>query len=167
MSKIIIRSAGKKDIENVQAFLVKQLAEFFGQKRSAPLGKDVWALEESYIWPKRNQLFGAFSPDGEVVGTLGVIPYNGRFAELAGRYQEEKTAEIGRCYIDATLRRQGVGGRLFQEAISFCKEQDYEMMYLHTHYFLPGGFSFWKKVGFKSTVEIGGTLEMVHMERAI
>jgi GNAT superfamily N-acetyltransferase len=86
---------------------------------------------------------------------------------LKGRYHLPTTAEVGRCYIDAGLRRQGIGSRLVTAMTEFCREHGYRTMYLHTHRFLPGGFNFWEKQGFVITIDQGGSLDIVHMEKLL
>ncbi|QJW48891.1 GNAT family N-acetyltransferase [bacterium BFN5] len=72
---------------------------------------------------------------------------------------------MGRCYIDQSLRRQGLGSKLLQAAEGYCREQQFRCMYLHTHCFLPGGFQFWQKHGFQITLDEGGSDQIVHMEK--
>ncbi|HIU64003.1 MAG TPA: GNAT family N-acetyltransferase, partial [Candidatus Avacidaminococcus intestinavium] len=128
---------------------------------------DVWGLGDTYIKPQRNQMWAAFSPNGQVVGTIAVCTYNNRFEELQGRYPEGLAAEVGRCYIAESLRRQGLGAKLLQSAEQFVREQGYTFMYLHTHHFLPGGYNFWLKNNFVVTMDIGGSYELVHMEKML
>lgn len=164
---IAIRKIDNRDITSVQNFLLGQLQDLFSQDGQSAVTDDVWGLAKLYIEPVRNQMWAAFSPDGTVIGTIAICEYNDRIAVLKGRYPQTTTAEIGRCYIDKTLRRQGIGSRLLKEAEGFCREQGYRMIYLHTHHFLPGGFHFWQSQGFAVTLDEGGSYELVHMEKPV
>lgn len=165
--KIVIRKIDNNDIASVQNFLLGQLQALFSQEGQSAVTDDVWGLAKLYIEPVRNQMWAAFSPDGTVIGTIAICEYNDRIAALKGRYPQKTTAEIGRCYIDKTFRRQGIGSKLLKEAEAFCREQEYQMIYLHTHHFLPGGFHFWQSQGFVIVLDEGGSYQLVHMEKAV
>ncbi len=162
-----IRKIEANDIVSVQSFLFGQLAELFAREGQGAVTGDVLGLSRSYIEPMRNQMWAAFSPEGAVIGTIAICEYNDRIEVLKGRYPRQTTAEIGRCYIDKSLRRQGIGARLLETAETFCREQGYKTIYLHTHHFLPGGFNFWKKQGFRIVLDEGGSYELVHMEKDV
>jgi GNAT superfamily N-acetyltransferase len=164
---ILIRPIKKDEIGAVQDFLLRQLKEHLTPELQASINKDVWQLEITYLDPENSGMWGAFTSEGELVGTAAVCPYNDRMVPLKGRYHGRNTAEVGRCYIDKHLRRQGIGRRLFQIITAFCQEHGYHMMYLHTHRFFPGGFNFWRNQGFTITVDEEGAAQIVHMERIV
>lgn len=165
--EIAVRKITTLELHVVQQFLLQQCKELYGGEISANQYKDIENLDKNYIEPGRNAVFGAFTPAGKLTGTIAVSTYNDRIASLKGRYQLGTTAEIGRCYIDAQLRRQGIGSLLFNQAIAFCQEQGYQTLYLHTHRFLPGGFLFWEKQGFLITLDEDDSHETVHMEKIL
>lgn len=167
IEKIVISKINHSDIESVQHFLRDHLKEFFAYDGQTAITNDVWNLAKRYIEPERNQMWAAFSPEGTPIGTIAICEYNDRITVLKGRYHSVVTAEIGRCYIDKTLRRRGIGSKMLELAEAFCREQGYKMIYLHTHHFLPGGFHFWQKQGFQITLDEGGAEEIVHMEKEI
>jgi GNAT superfamily N-acetyltransferase len=162
-----IRKIDGRDIAPVQEFLFEQLKDLFAREGQGAVTGDVLGLSRSYIEPERNQMWAAFSPEGAVIGTIAICEYNDRIEVLKGRYPRPTTAEIGRCYIDKALRRQGLGARLLETAEAFCREQGYRTIYLHTHHFLPGGFNFWRKQGFRIVLDEGGSYELVHMEKDV
>jgi len=164
---ILIRKIGKEDVYVVQNFLQGQLQDLFSQEGQLAIMDDIWGLEKLYIEPDRNQMWAAFASDGRVIGTIATCEYNDRIQVLKKRYSHHITAEIGRCYIEKTLRRQGIGSRLLKEVEAFCCEKEYETIYLHTHRFLPGGFHFWEKQGFRIVVEEQGDAQIVHMEKSV
>lgn len=162
---LTIRTITEGDIFLVQAFLHSQLQEFFCRDGKAVNLADVRELAKTYIEPRRSNLWGIFTREGNLAGTGAVCEYNNRIQLLKGRYHLPTTAEFGRCYVDKSLRRQGMGSRLVQLMAEFAKEAGYDRVYLHTHRFLPGGFSFWSKQGFTILLEEGGQDEIVHMEK--
>lgn len=162
---LTIREINKADIASVQKFLFAQLEDLFAYEGQKAITDDVWGLAKLYLESGRNRMWGVFSQEGIVFGTIAICEYNDRFTALKGRYPEKNTAEIGRCYIDQSLRRQGLGSKLLQTADRYCRDQQFSCMYLHTHYFLPGGFQFWQKNGFQITWDEGGVDQIVHMEK--
>ena len=163
------RPIQKEDIQVVQAFLMHQLKTLFFQDKQGAITDDVLGLEKMYLWPERNNLWAAFDQNGKVVGTGAICIYNDRIDCIKGRYHLPETAEIGRCYVDEMIRRQGIGSEIMAEMVKFCQEKEYKKMYLHTHHFLPGGFDFWKKQGFEILIDDGqdGGYETIHMEKIL
>ena len=164
-----VRPIRKEDIQEVQTFLMKQLKTLFFQENLGAITTDVLGLEKMYLQTERNNLWVVFSWNGKVVGTGAICTYNDRIECIRGRYHLPETAEVGRCYVDETIRRQGIGSEIMAAMVKFCREKEYKKMYLHTHHFLPGGFSFWKKQGFEILIDDGhdGGYEMIHMEKYI
>ena len=164
-----VRPIQKEDIQVVQAFLMHQLKTLFFQDKQGAITDDVLGLEKMYLWPERNNLWAAFDQNGKVVGTGAICIYNDRIDCIKGRYHLPETAEIGRCYVDEMIRRQGIGSEIMAEMVKFCQEKEYKKMYLHTHHFLPGGFDFWKKQGFAILIDDGqdGGYETIHMEKIL
>jgi GNAT superfamily N-acetyltransferase len=168
MKGFTLRQIEENDIEAVQDFLFSQLGELFNQEAGqGAVTKDVWNLKKTYLEPADHAMWAAFDHRNNVVGTIAICRYNDRIEIVKGRYDLQHTAEIGRCYLRKDLRRQGIGGALFSLAEDFCRGQGYRIIYLHTHHFLPGGYNFWQKNGFCVTVDEGGILEIVHMEKPL
>lgn len=165
--KFTIKPLQEQDISAVQDFLMYQLETLFDQQGQKAITGDIWGLKNNYIDPPRHQMWVVYNEEEKVVGTIAICQYNDRIEILKGRYSLEKTAEIGRCYIDESLRRQGIGGKLLKEVENFCRENGYDIIYLHTHHFLPGGYNFWKKNGFDPFADVGGKDQIVHMEKRV
>ena len=164
-----VRPIQKEDIQAVQTFLMHQLKTLFFQDNQGAITDDVWGLEKMYLQPERNNLWVVFDQDGKVVGTGAICTYNDRIECMKGRYHLPEIAEIGRCYVDETIRRQGIGSEIMAAMVKFCQEKEYKKMHLHTHHFLPGGFNFWQKQGFEILIDDGhdGGYETIHMEKIL
>ncbi len=158
-----IREAEKEDLAAVREFLRLQCQTLYGGGVSERQEKELGQLAALYLEEKDNVLIGAFTSANEVVGTIAVARYDNRIGALKERYAAKKTAEICRLYVSESLRGVGIGSRLFTQAALFAASR-YEVLYLHTHLFLPGGFSFWRKKGFDVTLQEKDAYETIHME---
>lgn len=153
------------DREQVIAFMMKIRNEIFPMLPPDELPLDLLHFEEYYLQGEDAVVYAAFSPEGKVLGTIGIQPYDDRFYELEMYYSHIKTAEVVKCYIDPQERRLGIGTMLFNRAKEFCKGAGYDMLYLHTHPFLPGATSFWKAKGFKERLaEDDPIWQTLHMD---
>ncbi|MBD8047560.1 GNAT family N-acetyltransferase [Clostridium faecium] len=166
-NQIHIRRIDVEEVSIAQDFLFKMVKKLYNSDKNPLYHNDIINMKEVYIENKKNILIGAFDEDGQLIGTIAVKQFVDRFKALNGIYKEELTAELGRCYIDENLRRKGVGSLLFDKILEFCKESGYEKIYLHTHRHLPGGFDFWRKMGFVITVEEDDEEKTVHMEKLV
>lgn len=161
----IVQKVSLEDRDQVVAFMMRVRKEVFPMLSQDELPHDLVHFEETYINQKNAIVYVAFSPEGKVVGTIGVQPYDGRFSSLKEHYQHLSTAEIVKCYIDPQKRRSGIGTMLLHQARHFCSEAGYDMLYLHTHPFLPGAVSFWKANGFKERfMEEDPIWQTIHMD---
>ncbi|WP_100405209.1 GNAT family N-acetyltransferase [Bacillus solitudinis] len=162
---IDIHEVRKGEIEQVSTFLLATMEEVYPFPLSDASRRDLSEMEALFIKREKATIITAYI-SGQVVGTIAVRPYDGRIGVLENRYHLETTCELIKCYVDKQLRQKGVGSLLFESAVQFCKQANYTTMYLHTHRFLPGGLTFWKKKGFQLIVE-ESQLETVHMEQDI
>ncbi|MBN1839187.1 MAG: GNAT family N-acetyltransferase [Campylobacterales bacterium] len=158
----------QKTFEKANAFIWEQCQFHYGDKimpeRYEVLKKRI-NVEMSR--PECCAIFIALNEKEEVVGVIALSDYDDRIESIKGRYRKGTTAEMSRCYVHEAYRRCGIGVRLFELATAFAKEKGYEMLYLHTHYFLPDGFLFWSAMGFAITLDEGGVWQTVHMERLV
>lgn len=122
-----------------------------------------------YLAPDSEALFGPESHflearDGQtLIAFIGYIPYNNRFPQFD--YHRTKTAEVVRLYVLEQYRRCGLAATLFSTLRDRAVQDGVECFYLHTHPFLPGAVSFWKKYGFRVTqVEENPVWQTTHME---
>ncbi|GAU76577.1 GNAT family N-acetyltransferase [Fusibacter sp. 3D3] len=162
-----IRPLIKEDVEKAQTFLFGMAKQLFDMDRHPVFHHDIMALESVYIEDDDHLILGAFNTNHDLIGTIAVKRFVDRFESIKGLYNESKTAEIGRCYLDSKWRRKGVGSELFHKMVYFCKASAYEQIYLHTHRTLPGGFDFWLKMGFEITKEDDDASKTIHMEKRL
>ncbi|MDF2491224.1 MAG: GCN5-related N-acetyltransferase, partial [Pseudomonas sp.] len=83
-------------------------------------------------------------------------------------YQGVTTVEIVRLFVAPAFRRSGLAARLCSELREHAISQGVEMLYLHTHPFLPGAVRFWERQGFEVVdVEADPVWQTTHMQLAL
>ncbi|UFJ41831.1 GNAT family N-acetyltransferase [Brevibacillus humidisoli] len=161
-----IEPVGNESVTELLGFVMTVRKEVFPMLNHEQLPEDLLHIQRHYLEPKDAAFFLA-RMEGQIVGSIAVHRYDDRIAEVGGRYDLRATAEIVKCYVDANIRRQGIGTALVQQALRFCRDAGYKTVYLHTHRFLPGAVSFWQQHGFLLRVEQGDSMQTVHMDRRV
>lgn len=160
----------------VNSFFEKATKDYIIQEYIKHYGKRISKTQYNKLYSKmgmlikernKNGFFIAVNEYNTIIGSISVSNYDNRIKILKSKYQYQDIAEIGRCYVKKEYRRQGIASKLLDLATKFAHEKHYKSMYLHTHYFLPGGFQFWQKMGFCITIDEKDILQTVHMEKQI
>ena len=163
-----IKKVQQRDSNHVITFMTEMLKELFPMMDHNQLPFDILHFNTHYIDRDDAGLFIAIDEAGTIIGTIGYLPYDGRFDQLQDLYKHVKTTELVRCYIDANYRRMGIGSALYHTVLRSIQDAGYEKVYLHTHPFLPGGMSFWKEKGFvKRLEEKDSVWQTLHMDQEV
>lgn len=86
------------------------------------------------------------------VDKIWIAEENGEFAGCVGLVKEnEKTAMLRWFIVESSLRGKGVGTQLVQTVLDYCKEKQYERVFLWTVSSLPIARRLYGKFGFKIT----------------
>lgn len=81
-------------------------------------------------------------------------------------YQGHKTVEVVRLFVLPAFRRCGLARELYRALEAMARTEGVEVMYLHTHPFLPGAIDFWLRQGFAVVdVEADPVWQTTHMQR--
>ncbi|SCM83318.1 Acetyltransferase (GNAT) family (modular protein) [uncultured Sporomusa sp.] len=155
------------DTKSVLAFIIPMLHEIYPNIPDVAVRWDLANMEEAYTLDPKTALFAALNQDGKVVGTIAIRPYDDRFGKVKGCYDMTSTAELSRCYIDSSLRRQGIAGRLLAAMEDYCRSVGYSTICLHTHRFLPGGYPFWLSQQFIIRALGNDPLDTVYMDKSL
>ena len=169
MMDVIIKEldTDSNEIKKVQEFLFKQIKTEFGYDYVPEWHQDIIKLDEYYINPDRNNFFVAYGETGEIIATIGIRAYDKNFPEFRGVYSKDKTSSIWRLFVDSSCRRCGLASKMFNIAVNFAYESNYESIYLHTHKTLDGALEFWTKMGFVIVLDSNDDLRTVHMDKYI
>jgi N-acetylglutamate synthase-like GNAT family acetyltransferase len=89
--------------------------------------------------------------DGRIVGCVAIVP------------AAPETAQLRWFLVDPNTRGQGLGKRLLREAIAFCKECQYQEVFLWTESALTVAAHLYQSVGFRKTEERPGRMWSVDL----
>lgn len=162
-----IKEVTEKDAEVIQ-FVMNMRNELFPMMEKNQLPVDLLHFNEYYVQAKGAAFFAAFTENQQVIGTIGLYAYDGRFHALKKRYEHKTAAEIVKCYVDPAYRRLGIGQQLLKAVEQFAQSHFYDTLYLHTHPFLPGAIPFWTSQDFiERLAEQDEPWNTLHMDRKI
>ncbi|MDR9746637.1 GNAT family N-acetyltransferase [Paenibacillus taichungensis] len=147
-------------------FAMRVRKEVFPKLDHEELPVDLEQFKEHYLDSADAVFLVAVTEEEEIVGSIGILPYDGRIEVVNGRYPEQSAAEIVKCYVDPKYRRYGIGSLLVRELEKVVAELHYTTLYLHTHRFLPGAVDFWKRQGYVVVVEQDDDWQTVHMDKS-
>ncbi|MCL6559090.1 MAG: GNAT family N-acetyltransferase [Firmicutes bacterium] len=166
-SQVSVREITKDEIGAAFQFIRDNYRKLYKSDFNPRMHYKILSIEEYYLKPVDCALLAAFNTDGEIIGVITVEPYDDRIPVLRSIYDPGRTAELSRCYVDKRCRRAGIGSMLFEEAQLFCLMNGYQVLYLHTHQFLPGALEFWQSRGFVVRIEAGDEHGTLHMDKSL
>ncbi|HCN44659.1 MAG TPA: GNAT family N-acetyltransferase [Pseudomonas sp.] len=160
--EIPIRAPLAADIDEVMDFVLAARAQIFPMLADAPVPADLADFAGHYLAPAAGRFLLA-RDEGRIVAVIGYLPYDHRFAQLD--YRGRRVVEVVRLFIAPGYRRAGLARRIFEALKAMALEEGVEVLYLHTHPFLPGAIPFWERQGFAVVdVEADPLWQTTHME---
>lgn len=163
MSKINIQRVDNRDLPVVLNYVKQFRSILFPMLDPLVIPFDLKEFSKYYIESATGAFLKASLEDGTIIGTIGMMPYRDRFTYLD--YSGRVCVEVARLFIEPEYRRKHFAQELVQSLIELAKKNGIEVLYLHTHPFLPGAVEFWHKQGFttiKKSQE--GNFTTIHME---
>ncbi len=161
---MIIQPVEVADIPEVLDFVLQARAELFPKLSAGGMPDDLAQFEATYL--QGDGRFLLARNDGKIVAAIGYLPYDQRFPQLD--YQGRKTVEVVRLFVLPAFRRFGLAGQLYRALEALAQGDGVEVMYLHTHPFLPGAIDFWVRQGFEVVdVEADPVWQTTHMQRLL
>ena len=161
---MIIRPVAMGDVPEVLAFVLQARAELFPKFHDASMPADLACFASIYLQGEGRFLIARNG--GEIVAAIGYLPYDGRFPQLD--YLGRKTVEVVRLFVAPGFRRFGLARQLYRALEALAQADGVEVMYLHTHPFLPGAIEFWVRQGFEVVdVEADPVWRTTHMQRSL
>ena len=80
--------------------------------------------------------------EGKIVGSVAIVKFS------------EKEAQLRWLLLDPEVRGQGLGRRLVEESLNFCRKVEYSSVFLWTVNTLPVAAMLYKSAGFIQTEEL-------------
>lgn len=157
-----IQTVTVAEIPEVLAFVMAARAELFPKLSATGMPADLAQFEATYLQGDGHFLVAC--DDDQIVAAIGYLPYDNRFSQL--NYQGRKTVEVVRLFVRPAFRRFGLAGQLYRALEATARADGVDVVYLHTHPFLPGAIDFWGRQGFEIVdVEDDPVWRTTHMQR--
>ncbi len=145
LESITLQSACSADIPELLSFVQAAREQMFPKLHDTPMPADLAAFEQVYVTGPGYFLVARRA--GTVVGVIGYLPYDRRFAGID--YVGLKAVEVVRLFVAPEYRRAGLARTLYQALQAHARQSGVEVIYLHTHPFLAGAVEFWYRQGFE------------------
>lgn len=140
-----IQAVSAADIPDVLTFTLKARAELFPKLSGSGVPDDLARFAEVYLHGEGCFLIARH--EGQIVASIGYVPYDRRFPQLM--YPGRKVVEVVRLFVLPSQRRSGLAGALYRALKKHAQANGVQLIYLHTHPFLPGAIEFWQRQGFE------------------
>jgi GNAT superfamily N-acetyltransferase len=114
----VIRKTKSEDAPLVLKLVTSILSDEFPDAQSAYAVDDLHRLAETYKTP--NSVFFVAEESRQIIGTCGI------------KADGTETAILRRLFVDKKFRGKGVGYKLLQEALSFCKKRGFREVVIRT-----------------------------------
>lgn len=131
----MIEPANADDVDALSVLFEMGCLE--GQVPENDTGADIENLMEAYFGDEGASGFWVARWDGEIIGMVGV------------QRHDENVAEIRRLRVHPEYRRHGVGTRLMETAIQFCRDRSYLKVILDTRVEREPAIRIFEKFGFQ------------------
>jgi GNAT superfamily N-acetyltransferase len=151
--------------DDVRTFAARARAEMFGDRFEAgSIPADLTDIPA--VYGEGIGYLRVARREGEIVGTIGYRAYDHRFPQLDLRGM--RVVEVVKLYVRPDQRRQGLADHLFLGLEAHALANGIEMLYLHTHPYLPGAETFWTRHGFQVDVRDADPVwQSIHMSRRL
>lgn len=162
LSAVEIVSVEAQQIPAVLDFVLRARVQIFPMLEGASLPADLAEFQQVYLEDGGGRFLIALRGE-EIVAAIGYLPYDGRFPQLD--YGHSKVVEIVRLFVIPEFRRSGLATTIYLALKDYARQQGVDLLYLHTHPFLPGAIGFWQRQGFRIVdVESDPVWQTTHME---
>ena len=135
LDDVLVQPAQDEDYAAVRELFRAGLKE--GLVPDNDTGADIETLHEAYFSDDGQSNFWVAKCGGEVVGMIGV------------QKTSEDTAEVRRLRVRQTHRRHGVGAKLVEQALAFCRHPSYLKVILDVRIERGPAIALFEKFGFQ------------------
>jgi len=153
---------------HVEEFIFKMIKESYGLDYVPEYHFDVKDLRNYYINPSKNNLFIAIDEEtDQLIATAAVRGYDRLDCIKNRNYTLNSTASIYRLFVKKEYRHNKIATRLLRQIESFCREKEYNEIYLHTQRDSYGALSFWLHQEYEIVEDTHDSMGTIHMEKVL
>lgn len=153
---------------NIKEFLFNMIKTCYGFDYIPQYHYDIVNMEEYYINPEKNNFYMAIDTNNDqLIGTSAIRGYDQKYNIRGKNYSKENTASIYRVFVSSKYRHCKIGSKLVNTVEKFCKETQYNTIYLHTQKDSYGALPFWKHNNYKITHNTHDSMGTIHMEKVL
>lgn len=161
-SHTVVSEVQPQEIAEVVTFVMAARAQMFPMLDARVLPADLADFSAHYRVSGQGRFLIARCA-GVLVAAIGYVPYDHRFPQLD--YRNQRVVEVVRLFVSPEQRRSGLAARLYLALRAQAAADGVQVLYLHTHPFLPGAIAFWHKQGFETVdVEADPLWQTTHMQ---
>ncbi|RAP53788.1 MAG: hypothetical protein BZ137_05765 [Methanosphaera sp. rholeuAM130] len=125
-------------------------------------------MNNYYISPSKNSLFIAIDKDtNQLIATAAVRGYDRKDNIKNRNYNLNSTASIYRLFVKKEYRHNKIATRLLRRIEEFCRENEYNEIYLHTQKDSYGALSFWLSQEYEIVDDTHDAMGTIHMEKVL
>ncbi|HBE01203.1 MAG: hypothetical protein A2096_08075 [Spirochaetes bacterium GWF1_41_5] len=135
-----IREYEERDHDRIMSFILSIIESEFADLTDSFSLEDIDNIKLSYSGDRDK--FMVVDLDSQIIGTLGI------------KEDDEKTALFRRIFIHPSFRRKGVGTRLVEKGIHFCKNFGFKTIQFKGPRVMSAAKSLLTKVGFREKMHI-------------
>lgn len=150
----------------VEKFLFKMIKESFGLDYVPEFHYDVKKLYKYYIKPCKNNFYLTLA-NNKLIGSAGIRGYDKNYHIKQRNYNLEDTASLYRIYVDVDYRHNKIATNMIKKIETFCKESDYNEIYLHTQEDSYGALPFWLSQNYTIVEKTNDEYGTIHMEKIL
>ncbi len=134
-----IRLFHSKDAAALLLFVKTVFLEFDEEFAPETFDKDIFDVTKFYF--ERGGLFWVMVDGEKIIGSIGIVPL------------DNKILKLRRFYVDKEYRGQGLGKKLFQTVLTYCKKKSYKEVWLSTTPKLKAAERFYLNNGFQKSLK--------------
>ena len=153
---------------DVEKFLFKMVKESYDLDYVPEYHYDIKNLCKYYIDPERNNFYITIDKDNDkIIGSSGIRGYDKNYLIKNRNYNKNETASLYRLFVDKEYRHNKIATKMLKKIENFCREKEYNEIYLHTQKDSYGALPFWLSQEYIIVDDTHDEMGTVHMEKVV
>lgn len=153
---------------DVERFLFKMIKDSYDLDYVPEYHYDVKNLCKYYINPTKNNFYITIDKDNDkIIGSSGIRGYDKDYNIKDRTYTKESTASVYRLFVEKKYRHNKIATCMLKKIESFCINNGYNEIYLHTQQDSYGALPFWLSQNYDIVQKTFNKLGTIHMEKVL